>query len=383
MGAAVSQAVIHEFGRSAFLSRLSDPFWFQALGCVMGMDWHSSGITTSVMGALKRGLSPLSSELGVFVCGGRGKHSRKTPRELTDLSERLGLDGHELVRCSRLSAKVDNNCLQDGFSIYLHSFVLTVDGEWAVVQQGMNPENRIARRYHWHSPAVSSFVSDPQAAIAGTHQGTLINLSDGRAARARDSIVAFLGEHPERQLRELRHLSMPTRHGVAPRDVNPRRLGAVLALAYEKQFSDFVDALLLPGVGPRTVESLALVSEVIYGEACRFEDPARFSFAHGGKDGSPFPVPLDVYDRSIRTLEQALERARIGDKDRLESLRRLERLARRIEENHAPRADVQRVIQKERSESHLHGGRTVQGPALPPEKRPKKVRQPGLFDDLP
>ncbi|MCP4717291.1 MAG: DUF763 domain-containing protein [Deltaproteobacteria bacterium] len=372
MGAAISQAVIHEYGRAAFLSRMSDPFWFQALGCVMGMDWHSSGITTSVMGALKRGLAPMSRELGIYICGGRGRHSRKTPAELTALSNTLGLDGDGLVRASKLSAKVDNTCVQDGFSLYLHSFVLSLEGEWAVVQQGMNQDTGMARRYHWHSPSVTSFVSDPQAAIAGIHQGTIINVSDGRADKARQAIVSFLQEHPERQGRELRHLSMPDRHGVRAADVNSKRLGAVLALAYENQFKDFADNLLLPGLGPRAMQSLALVSEVVYGAPSRFSDPARFSFAHGGKDGAPFPVPLDIYDTSIKTLKTAVEKAKIGQSEKLQGLKTLSRFSRYIEQHHSPDSDVEAVIRKERRESHLYGGRTIKGPAQPP-KQPQQL----------
>lgn len=375
LGAAVCRAIVCEHGREALLSRLSDPFWFQALGCVLGMDWHSSGITTAVMGALKRGLAPLSPELGIYICGGRGRHSRRTPEELTRLSETLGLDGTGLVRASRLSARVDNTCVQDGFSIYLHSFVLTADGQWAVIQQGMNQRTGMARRYHWHSPAVSSFVSDPQTAITGAHCGTIINLSDARAGQARQAIAEFLCEHPDRQVRELRNLQMPRCHDVRPVDVHSRRLGAVLALAYETQCRDFVDALLVPGLGPRTMQALALVSEVVYGAPGRFQDPARFSFAHGGKDGAPFPVPLDVYDRSIAMLTRAVEQAELGRTDKLASLGGLSRFARYLERYHDPRSNVRAVVERERRESHLHGGRSVAGAAASPRKanRPRQV----------
>jgi hypothetical protein len=366
LGGAICEAVVLEFGRTELLSRLSDPFWFQALGAVMGMDWHSSGITTSVMGALKRGLAPRERELGIAVCGGRGRHSRRTPEELRAYASAAGLDGEALARASRLAAKVDNTCVQDGFSLYLHSFVVTRDGEWAVIQQGMNPASRLARRYHWHSTGVRSFVSDPQAAIVGERQGEITNLSDGRAEAARRGIVEFLREPPGRQIAEMRRLVLPRRHEVAAADVDSRRLAAVLALAYERGLADFAEALLVPGVGPRTMQALALVAEVIYGAPHRFDDPARFAFAHGGKDGHPFPVPTRVYDESIAVLRRAVEKARIDRSERLDGLRALsglERLARLVEERGSPEADFDAAVERERRASPGLGGRTASRPA--------------------
>jgi uncharacterized protein len=374
LGREIVRALVIERGPREVLSRLSDPFWFQALGCVLGMDWHSSGITTSVMGALKAGVNPLLEELGLYICGGRGKHSRKTPQELIEFSSLTGCDGPALVRASKLSAKVDNTCVQDGFSLYLHTFVVSKTGEWAVVQQGMNPETGMARRYHWHSATVGSFVDDPHAAVIGENMGEILNLSDSRAAKNRGGIVEFLSSHPDFQRRELR-LVMDSGHAVGARHVDSKRLGAVLALAYEKQFKDFVDALLLPGVGPRTVQSLALVSEVIWGGPGRFSDPARFAFAHGGKDGHPFPVPLTVYDESISVLKRAVDKAKIGRGDKLAGLRVLGRMARLIEQRCDPFANVENVIRHEREHSHEYGGRTVFGKAKPP-----RVRQMNLFD---
>lgn len=361
IGRAITEAIVTEHGKSEFLTRLSDPFWFQALGCVMGMDWHSSGITTSVMGALKRGVNPISKQLGIHICGGRGRYALKTPQELEDVSSRIGLDGESLIKASRLSAKVDNACVQDGYGIYLHSFVVTDAGEWAVVQQGMNTDTKMARRYHWHSPGVRSFVSDPQVAVVGRHHGEIINLSDSRADKSQDGILEFAREHPDLQLKELRRLLMPCHHNVKPMNVNSKRLGAVLALAYENQFRDFAELILVKGLGPRTLQSLALVSEVIFGAPSRFDDPARFSFAHGGKDGHPFPVPVTVYDESIRVLSRAVEQAKINRTERLDGLRKLSRFAEYIERHHAPEADVRAVIRKERAESHEYGGRTVMG----------------------
>lgn len=359
LGREIMLAVMEQEGTAGVLTRLSDPFWFQALGAVMGMDWHSSGITTSVMGALKRGLNPLAQSTGLFFCGGRGKQSLATPGELTAIADQTGLNGHELVRASRLSAKVDNTCIQDGFALYLHCFVLSRNGAWTVVQQGMNDTTGMARRYHWHSQNVKDFVSDPQTGVVGHSVGTILNLSDSRASKARSSIVEFMRYPVETQLREIRCLTMPAHHEVSRADVNEKRLGAVLALAHEKQFATFTDTLLLPGVGPRTIQSLALVSEVVYGEPCRFKDPARFAFAHGGKDGHPFPVPLKVYDESIRVLRNAVERAKIGQTERLRAIKVLHGLATRIEKTCEPHANVEKVIQHERQKSAAHGGRTV------------------------
>ena len=379
LGREIIRALVVEHGPSAVLSRLSDPFWFQALGCVMGMDWHSSGVTTSVMGALKRAINPIFSEVGLYICGGRGKHSLKTPQELLEFSDRTGCNGAALVKASKLSAKVDNTCVLDGYNLYLHTFVVSKTGEWAVIQQGMNTETRMARRYHWHSATVRSFVDDPHAAIVGENVGEIINLSDSRADKNRSGIVEFLSTHPDKQRHELRRLTMEPGHEVLPRHVDSKRLGAVLALAYEKQFREFVDALLLPGVGPRTVQSLALVSEVIYGGPSRFTDPARFAFAHGGKDGHPFPVPLSVYDQSIAVLRNAVNRAKINRSDKLAGLQALGRMARLIEQRCDPFADVNKVIRHEHAHSHEYGGMSVHGPVKLPGKKPK-VQQMSLFD---
>src|ERR1700724_558941 len=298
LGTAIAESVIQHYGVSQLLSRLSDPFWFQALGCVMGMDWHSSGITTSVLGALKRGLLGRERELGLTVCGGRGRHSRKTPGELVQFGERSGVDGEALARTSRLVAKVDSALVQDGFDLYLHGFVVANDGAWTVVQQGMNTGRRQARRYHWLSESVRSFVEEPHAAIEGTPLGEVVNLTDRRAAASREATLE-LSREPERVLRELPRLRMPAHHDVRKSDVFLRRLHGTLAAARDAGPRDFPELLLQPGVGARTVEALAAVAEVLHGAPCRFDDPARFSLAHGGKDGPHFPVPLRVDDRTI------------------------------------------------------------------------------------
>jgi hypothetical protein len=359
MGTAIVESVVQHYGRSEVLSRLSDPFWFQAFGSVMGMDWHSSGITTSVMGALKRGLNPRAHELGIYMCGGRGRQSRHTPDELRQIADRTSLDGDALVRTSRLAARVDNNAVADGFQIYLHSFVLTPEGDWAIVQQGMNETSRLARRYHWHSAAVRDFTTEPHTAIVGEQVGTIQNLVDQRARPAQDALISLTRDDPGRTIGEVRRLVMPRHHAVRRRDVDERRLGAVLALAHERDLRDFASFLLLEQLGPRTLQSLALVAEVVHGTPTRFSDPARFSFAHGGKDGHPFPVPLTVYDESIGVLKRALEGARVGHSEKLDGMARLDKFARAIEDRRQPLADVDATIAHERRISRQLGGRTV------------------------
>jgi hypothetical protein len=359
LGAAITESILLQYGRSEFLGRLSDPFWFQALGSVMGMDWHSSGITTSVMGALKRGLNPKAAELGIYICGGRGRHSRNTPEELRSVAERHGLDGEALVRHSRLTARVDNNAIGDGFQIYLHNFVVTREGEWAVVQQGMNQGSRMARRYHWHSASTRSFIDAPHTAIVGTPQGTILNLVDPEAGQAQSALLAMVRASPETTLAEARRLIMPRHHDVRAENVDLKRLGAILALAYERDFADFASLLLLEKLGPRTLQSLALIAEVVHGAPSRFTDPARFSFAHGGKDGHPFPVPLKAYDESIAVLRRTLDAAKLGDRDKLDGFARLDRFTRAIETRHAPEADLDESIAHERAISPSLNGRVV------------------------
>jgi hypothetical protein len=362
LGTAITEAILLHYGPSVFLSRLSDPFWFQALGAVMGMDWHSSGITTSVMGALKRGLNPKARDLGLYVCGGRGKQSRHTPAELIAVADERGLDGTELARTSRLTAKIDNNCIADGFQIYLHSFVVAANGEWAVVQQGMNQQSGFARRYHWHSANVRDFVDEPHTAIAGEHQGTIMNLVDPYADRARREMILIAQQPPEATLRDLaglRRLEMPRHHDVRAEDVDLKRLGAVLAVAYEKDLGGFADLLLVENLGPRTLQTLALVAEVVHGAPVRFSDPARFSFALGGKDGHPFPVPLKTYDESIKVLRSALDLAKLDGGVKLDGFRRLDKLRGMVENRLRPEANFDAVVRHEKSISKSIGGRTV------------------------
>lgn len=420
LGTLITESLVENYGPDEVLVRLSDPLWFQSFGAVMGMDWHSSGITTSVMYALKRGLNPRAKELGIYVCGGRGKYSRLTPDELLEIAAREGLNGDQLVRNSKLVAKVDNNAVQDGFQLYQHNFVVTRNGNWAVVQQGMNGAEKKARRYHWCSSSLRSFVEEPHSGVVGDNRGKILNLTDSEAKGARDSILQMSREEPERMLREIvqidkpasqmilmqdgkvsggvagvapagkgceqrsasegktfptlpeqlelfpelsmnneRSIVMPAHHEVREQDVDLKRLGGVLATAYESQPEDFESLMLTPGLGPRTLQSLALVSEVIYGTPSRFTDPARFSFAHGGKDGHPFPVPLKIYDESIRVLRDSIEKSKLGYKDKSDCIRRLHNVALNVEKNCAPEVDFDAALRYEREHSAEWDGKTV------------------------
>src|SRR5690349_6277570 len=379
LGAVISQAIVHHYGRDELLRRLAHPFWFQSFGAVMGMDWHSSGITTSVIGALKRGLAPLERELGLHVCGGRGKHSRKTPQELVAIGERVGFDGAALASASRLVAKVDSAAVQDGFDLYLHGFIVSDEGRWVVVQQGMNGERRQARRYHWLSEGLTSFVDAPHAAIEGrAGERNIVNLVDERARRSRETQIETLREigpggvlreyarlvapdrTPEPQQELLPHLSLPDHHEVTGGDVIARRLHGSLAAAAEQGPKDFAELLQVPGVGARTVNALAMVAEVLHGAPCRFSDPARFSLAHGGKDGHPFPVPTKAYDETINVLKSAVRKGRLGRDEELQALRRLDDQSRRLE-HYVTGPDLKEIVAGEFEKSALFGGRSVFG----------------------
>ncbi len=335
LGRVIAEAIIHEYGRDELLRRLAHPFWFQSFGAVMGMDWHSSGITTSVIGALKRGLAPIQHEVGFYVCGGKGSHSRRTPDELQDIGNHSGVDATPLVRASRLVAKIDGAAVQDGFDLYLHAFFATVEGHWCVVQQGMNEGLGEARRYHWQSEQLPGFFESPHSAIEGRNVGAIVNLADVRAARSRAAGLELVRSGPDRSISILRrfqdsgnaalplfpetepvsplpHLRLPPHHEVRASDVMLKRLQGTLAAAADAGPRDYADLLMTPGVGARTVEALAFVAEVVHGAPSRFSDPARFSLALGGKDGHPFPVPIAVFDETIRLLKRAVDRAKLG-----------------------------------------------------------------------
>ena len=383
LGRVIVEALAQQYGRDEVLRRLAHPFWFQSFGAVMGMDWHSSGITTSVMGALKRGLKPVQDELGIYVCGGKGLQSRATPRELACIGERIGLDAAPLERASRLVAKVDSAAVQDGYDLYLHTFVVTTEGRWCVVQQGMHEGRREARRYHWLSESLQSFLDSPHSAIEGRNQGSIVNLADVRAARNRQAELELVHAGPDETISVLRHLRsagnaaldlfvdanlapaaatphlpMPAHHAVQASDVVLKRLHAALAAAADRGPIDFAELLLTPGIGARTVAALALVAEVVYGAPARFADPARFSFAHGGKDGQPFPVPLKVYDETIRVLKNAVDQAKLGNDEKLAAIRRLDDQARTLE-GIAGGPSFERLIAEERDRTEEYGGRTV------------------------
>jgi hypothetical protein len=368
LGFSITETILEEYGKKAFLSRMSDPFWFQSFGAVMGMDWHSSGITTSVMGALKRAVNPHSKELGIYICGGKGKFSKEAPKELLLVGEQTGLNGNELVQFSRLSAKVDNTAVQDGFQLYIHNFIVSNEGDWTVVQQGMREGDAMARRYHWHSQDVRSFVDEPHTGICGINQGQILNLTASDAAPTRQGIFDIVQEKPERMMQEVQHLLMPGHHDVRNDDVDLKRLGAILWLAHDTGPNDFEELLLMRGVGPRAMQSLALVSEVIHGTPSRFKDPARFSFAHGGKDGHPFPVLTKTYDTVISTLQAAVKRARIGQSDKAAALKKIHEIAVEAENNFTPTDNLEQLIQKEVEESWKYGGKTVFGDAQPPKR---------------
>jgi uncharacterized protein len=376
LGLAITESIITEYGKAEILRRLSDPFWFQSMGAVMGMDWHSSGITTSVMGALKRVINPKAKELGIYICGGKGKFSRQTPAELLSFGERTGVNADQLIRASKLSAKVDNTAVQDGFQLYLHSFIVSNTGDWTVVQQGMRENSSTARRYHWHSDSLRSFVEEPHTGIIGINQGNILNMVAKEALPAQQGIMNISKDDPSKIISEIEHLIMPVHHNVTGKDIDIKRLGTILWLAHDTQPKDFEELLLLQGLGPRTLQSLALVSEVIHGTPSRFKDPARFSFAHGGKDGHPFPVPTRVYDETINTLQTAVEKSKLGNTDKHQAIKALTKIAQQAEKDF--KADTNytnfdELIKKENDESWKYGGKTVFGNAKPPNNKQLKL----------
>ena len=348
--------VVADQGPAELLRRLSDPFWFQAFGCVLGFDWHSSGVTTTVTGALKEGIRGLEHELGVFAQGGKGATSRKTPSEIAERCDRLSIDPQPLVYASRMAAKVDSAAVQDGYQLYHHAFFFTAPGDWCVVQQGMNDDSRTARRYHWLSESLTSFVNEPHQAICSDARGETLNLVAAEHEAMRDSSVELATGSPDRVMDVVRRyvsgpdsglarpgasrrlpfedaptLDMPNRHALLLQDVDPRHLHSVLLSTYDRAPGNFESLLGLQGVGARTLRALALVSEVIYGTPASTRDPARFAFAHGGKDGTPFPVDRATYDRTVDTLHRAMARARVDRSERIDALKRLSRFSRETE----------------------------------------------------
>ncbi|WP_300686191.1 MULTISPECIES: DUF763 domain-containing protein [unclassified Chryseobacterium] len=377
LGLSIIEVILMDYGKDEVLRRLADPFWFQSFGAVMGMDWHSSGITTSVMGALKRSVNPNSASLGLYICGGKGKLSRETPSELIRIADQTGLNGTELVRASKLSAKVDNTAIQDGYQLYLHNFILSDNGNWSVIQQGMHESDGTARRYHWHSENITSFVEEPHTGINGISRGKILNLTDAEASGNRKGILDISHTDSVEVMRDFSRLILPAHHDVQASDVDLKRLGALLYVTREQQPQNFEDLLMLEGVGPRTMQSLALVSEIIHGAPSRFADPARFSFAHGGKDGHPFPVPTHTYDESISILRKGIEKSKLGNSDKLNSLNKLHQIVAKAEQDFTPDFDIQDIIEEERQNSWRFGGKTVFGDARKPN--PPKSIQLSLF----
>lgn len=330
LGREIARLIIEEHGPEELLIRISDPYWFQSLGCVLGFDWHSSGVTTTVCGALKEGLKGMERELGLVIAGGKGATSRKTPAEILAAGEKFSLnrDPEELVYLSRLVAKIDNNAIQDGFQLYHHNFFFTLKGSWAVVQQGMS--ERFARRYHWYSENIQSLTLDPHAAICSNLQREkALNLVAHESAKAQELITDLSKERPEKitqELKKLQTLSLPAHHEVSLKELHPESIEKVLLKTYETKAQDFEGLLGKAGVGAKTLRALALISEITYGTPASWEDPAKFSFAHGGKDGHPYPVNRKLYDQSIEILKKSLERARIERSEKENALKRLLRL---------------------------------------------------------
>lgn len=321
--------IVREQGQLEFLNKISDPFWFQAFGCVVGFDWHSSGLTTTVCGALKEALKDIQNDIGIFVCGGKGATSRKTPKEIEDIGQRFTLDVDRLIYASRLSAKVDSAAVQDGYQLYHHNFIFTRRLDWAVIQQGMNEENRYARRYHWISSTVKDFVCEPHNAICCDKRDFTLDMVAEESNDSRDISAQLSREKPQaiiREIKKIQTLRLSREHEVLIRDINPDRLNKIFLKTYETHVSNFEALLGIEGVGPKTIRALALISELVYGAKPSFKDPARFSFAHGGKDGYPYRVNRRLYDNSINILRDALNKAKLGYTDRIHAIKRLDKL---------------------------------------------------------
>jgi hypothetical protein len=326
----ITIAIVTEYGPEEMLRRLSHPYWFQAFGCVLGFDWHSSGVTTTLCGALKEGLKGIESDLGLFVAGGKGRTSRQTPSEIETWGGKISLDPAPLVYASRMSAKVDSAAVQDGYQLYHHTFLFTAGGSWTVVQQGMNETNHYARRYHWLGETVTDFVNEPHAAILSEARGATLNLTAGESQPARSAIAAIATEEPPEkvinELKKLKTLDLPARHRIFTSDLHPDSLSKIILSAYERQPRGFEQLLGLAGVGAKTIRALSLISELVHGVAPSYRDPARYSFAHGGKDGIPYPVDRKTYDKSIELLSKAINRARLGPSEKRQAFLRLDRI---------------------------------------------------------
>ena len=361
MGNAIVESVVDNYGKSEVLTRMSDPNWFQALGAVMGMQWNSSGVTAAVLGSLKPKVNPKAQDLGLYILGGKGKYGWSVPNQVQRLSDKHSLNGDELVKSSQLTRRVDNNAVQDGYNLYQQYFILSDEGEWTSITQGMNTNTRRARRYHWHSPSVRSFVDTPHTGIVGKKGKPVLNLTDSKADMLRTNMVGLTKEKPADVLDTYRGIAMPNRHDVREKDVNMTRLGSVLNMAYNRDIDNFEDLVMMKGVGPRTLKSLAMVSEVVHGDASRFEDPARFSFAIGGKDGRPHPIDTKAMDETIEMLQTSVDKSKLGDKDKSKAIKRLHRACVDNEKGASPISFLEDLMDFEWNHAEKNGGKTFMG----------------------
>ena len=361
MGNAIVESVLDNYGKSEVLTRMSDPNWFQALGAVMGMQWNSSGVTAAVLGSLKPQINPKANDLGLYILGGKGKYGWSVPGQVMRISDKHNLNGDELAKSSQLTSRVDNNAVQDGYNLYQQYFIVTDEGEWTSITQGMNKNTRRARRYHWHSPTVKSFVETPHTGIVGEKSQPVLNLTDSKADMLRTNMVGLTKEKPSEVLGHYKDIVMPNRHDVREQDVNMTRLGSVLNMAYNSDIENFEDLVMMKGVGPRTLKSLAMVSEVVHGDPSRFEDPARFSFAIGGKDGRPHPIDTKAMDETIDMLQTSVDKSKLGDKDKSRAIKRLHRACVENEKGASPISFLEDLIEYEWDHAEKTGGKTFMG----------------------
>ena len=381
MGDAIVESIVDNYGKSEVLTRMSDPNWFQALGAVMGMHWNSSGVTATVLGSLQRQINPKSRSLGLYILGGNGKRMGWSTKQINRVSNNHGLPGQELVHACNLTRRIDNNAVQDGYGLYQQYFILSDEGEWTSISQGMNRQTRRARRYHWHSPTVRSFVEQPHTGIVGVENQQVLNLVDQDAGNLRNHMVALTQDRPKEVIEAIRSLDLPDRHDVQKSDVNLARLGSVLNLAYNRDIEQFDDLVMMHGVGPRTLKALAMASEVIHGDATRFEDPARFSFAVGGKDGRPHPIDEKSFDETVSMLQNSVDSAKLGDKDKSAALKRLHKVAVAGESVGSPLDYLSDLIDSEWNHAENSGGKTFMGTVVKGLTRKIMDTQNGLLYD--
>ena len=361
MGNAIVESIVDNYGKSEVLTRMSDPNWFQALGAVMGMHWNSSGVTATVLGSLQRQINPKAGSLGLYILGGKGKRMGWSTKQINQVSDNHGLPGSELIRACDLTRRVDNNAVQDGYGLYQQYFILSDEGEWTALTQGMNRKTRRARRYHWHSPTVRSFGSSPHSGIMGLEDQQVLNLVDPDAENLRNNMVELTREKSSEIVKAVRSADLPDRHDVRKEDINMARLASVLDLAYNRDIENFEELIDLHGVGPRTLKALAMASEVIHGDATRFDDPARFAFAVGGKDGRPHPIDTKAFDETVEMLQNSVDKSKMGDQDKSSALKRLHKMAVNGETKGSPIDFLQDLIDQEWNHAENSGGKTFMG----------------------